>query len=218
MPAYQRPLGVNYGMGMAGTSYRPMMHQHQRPSETVVAGKGKERMVELDDKDWEQQFAQMDESEQNDLDAEANAAIEAELNHMDRSVLSETNEFGDFESIWRGIKAETEAARQMVDDERMHMNDGLPLRDYDTWEGFDSQFRSHFNDPQLGNYVFETENLFNASKDPFGMGMKILQDGGNLSLASLAFEAAVQQNPQHTEAWVQLGSYSCARTSLETRP
>lgn len=206
MSGYQRPLGVSYGMGMPASSYRPMMHQQPRPSQTLATGKGKERMIELDDKDWEQQFAQMDESEQKDLDAEANAAIEAELNDMDRSVLSETNEYGDFESIWLGIKAEMEAARQMVDDERMHMNDGLPLRDYDTWEGFDSQFRSQFNDPQLGNYVFETENLFSASKDPFGLGMKILQDGGNLSLASLAFEAAVQQNPQHTEAWVQLGS------------
>ena len=206
MNGLQRPLGMGYGMGMPVSSYRPMMHQQRRPSEAMVAGKGKERMVELDDKDWEQQFAQMDEGEQKDFDAEANAAIEAELNDMDRSVLSETHEYGDFESIWRGIKAETDAARQMVDDERMHMNDGLPIRDYDNWEGFDSQFRTQFSDPQLGNYVFETENVFSGSKDPYGMGMKIIQDGGNLSLAALAFEAAVQQDPQHTEAWVQLGS------------
>ena len=204
MHGYQRPMGIGYGSGMPISSYRPMVHQ--RPSQTVEARKGKERVVELDEKDWEQQFAQMDEAQQKDLDAEANAAIEAELNDIDRSVFSETNELGDFEGIWRGIEAETESARQMLDDERIHMNDGLPLRDYDTWEGFDSQFRSPFRDPQLGNYVFETENVFSTSKDPFGIGMKILQDGGNLSLASLAFEAAVQQDPQHTEAWVQLGS------------
>ena len=200
---YQRPMGMGYGMGMPASLYRPMMYE--RPSQPTTAGKGKDRMVELDDKDWEQQFAQIDQSRQENLDVAANAAIEAELNDMDRSVHSETN-FGDFESIWRGIKAETEAARKMVDDERIHMNEGLPLPDYDTWKGFDSQFESHFRDPQLGNYVFETENLFSTSKDPYGMGMKILHDGGNLSLAALAFEAAVQQNPQHIEAWVQLGS------------
>lgn len=204
MNGYQHAMGMRYGTGTQFSSYRPVTHQ--RPSPTSVASKGKERMVELDDKHWEQQFAQMDETQQKDPDVEANTAIEAELNDMDRSMLSETNEHGDFESIWRGIQAETETARQMVDDERIHMNDGLPLRDHDTWEGFDSQFRSPFRDPQLGNYIFEIENVFSGTKDPFGMGMKIIQDGGNLSLASLAFEAAVQQNPQHTEAWVQLGN------------
>merc|ERR1712169_175509 len=34
----------------------------------------------------------------------------------------------------------------------------------------------------------------------------MMHEGGNLSLAALAFEAAVQKDPQHIDAWVLLGS------------
>jgi len=208
MHGYQRPMGMPYGMGMS--SYRPMSTQ-KRPAETSTISKGKGRMFELDDQDWESQFAQMDTSQDQDLDAAANAAVEAELNDMDRSVpLSETNTYGDFESIWRGIQAETcfPLSRTLLDDERMHMSDHLPLdSDLSTWENFDEQFQRPFQDPQLGNYIFEQENPFAASShDPWAMGQQIIAEGGNLSLAALAFEAAVQQNPQHVEAWVALGS------------
>lgn len=212
MNGYQRPMGMGMAMGygttmsMMGSQYRPMGMQ-KRPSEQLAVGKGKGRMVELDEKDWEQQFAEMDAAGQRDLDAEANARMEAELDQMDRSVLSEADDYGDFESVWQGIKAETAAARSMAEDELgLHMGDDVPIRDFNTWDGFDQQFHDSFRDPQLGNYLFEEDNPFSTTKDPFNEGLKIMQEGGNLSLAALAFEAAVQQDPQHTQAWCQLGS------------
>ena len=211
LTGYQTPMGMGYGMGMGmsmmGSTYRPMAVQRP-PSEAVMQGKGKGRMVELDDQNWEQQFAEIDAVGQQDLDAEANAAMEAQLNDMDRSVLTETDEFGDFESIWKGIQAETAAARQMVDDEHLaNLSEGMHMGDFDQWDGFDA-LHTHgaFRDPQLGDYLFEEENVFRAVGDPFGEGLKIMQEGGNLSLAALAFEAAVQMNPQHIEAWTMLGS------------
>ncbi len=42
--------------------------------------------------------------------------------------------------------------------------------------------------------------------DPFQEGIRLMEEGGNLSLAALAFEAAAQKNPDHVEAWVNLGS------------
>ena len=209
MSGYARPVGVGYGMntGMMGSQYRPTGMQ-RRPSEQQATGKGKGRMVELDEKDWEQQFAEMDAATQRDLDAEANAAMERELNEMDRSVLSETNEFGDFESVWRGIQAETANARSMMDNGEygMHMGEELPLRDFDVWDSFDSNFHDAYRDPSMGDYNFEEDNPFSATKDPFEEGVRILNEGGNLSLAALAFEAAVQRDPQHVQAWCQLGS------------
>ncbi len=204
MNGYQRSMGMGYGMTGEMLQYnRPMQSRQQ---DATTAGKGKARMVELDDQDWEQQFAQIDAVGKGELDAEAEAAMERELNDIDRSVLSETNDFGDFESVWRGIQAEMADARQMVNEEQFRMNDGMPLRDYDTWDGFDSQFHDGYRDPQLGNYLFEEENVFSTAKDPFAEGQKIMSEGGNLSLAALAFEAAVQQSPQHVDAWVALGT------------
>ena len=209
MNSYNRPMGVGYGMnaGMMYSQYRPLSAQ-RRPSEQQTTGKGKGRMVELDEKDWEQQFAEIDTATQHDLDVEANAAIERELNEMDRSVHSETNEFGDFESIWRGIQAEITNDRSMMDNGEygMHPGDELSSQDFDTWENFDSSFRDGYRDSSMGPYIFEEENPFSVIKDPFEEGIKILNEGGNLSLAAFAFEAAVQRDPRHIQAWCQLGS------------
>ncbi|KAI9722641.1 MAG: hypothetical protein M1812_001572 [Candelaria pacifica] len=212
MNGYQRPMGMGYGNGM-GMGGMGMMGQRyggmgaQRPTEAVADSKGKGRMVELDDENWEAQFAQIDSEGQRDLDAEANSAMERELNDMDRSVLSETNEFGDFESIWRSIQAENADSRQMVDDTHVNVSEGMHMGDFDQWEGFDG-LGTHggFRDPQLGDYLFEEENLFKDVGDPFGEGLRIMDEGGNLSLAALAFEAAVQKDPQHVQAWSLLGS------------
>lgn len=187
-------------MGMQRT-FTPQFQQRHMEQEAV--GKGKGRMVELDDQDWEQQFARLDSA----LDAEANAAVEAELDQMDRSVdpsATETDHFGDFESIWQGIQAETAAARDLVNEERfdgMHIGD-----DFDRWEGFDGLNTHHRTiDPFLGDYMFEEDNPFTNITNPFEEGVKIVNEGGNLSLAALAFEAAVQKDPQHVAAWTALG-------------
>ena len=208
MTDYQRPIGMGYGSNMGMIRPIPLRrHSLQRPSEASRA-KGKGRMVELDDKNWEQQFAEIDQAGSLDVDVEANEAIEAELNHFDRSVPSETNEFGAFENVWQGISAETAVSRQQLlgeDNEHLDLSD-LPLNDLSAWDGFDSQFQEGLRDPQMGNYLFEDDNLFRTAKDPFNEGLKIMNEGGNLSLAALAFEAAVQQDPQHVAAWSQLGS------------
>lgn len=200
----------SYGLGMQRT-YNPMQPQQESQTE----GKGKARMVELDDKDWEAQFASLDQVDQNAQDQEANEAMETELNDIDRSVedSAETN-FGDFESIWRGIQAEQEAHRQMMEEdpfgEHMHMGD-----DMDQWQNFDG-LNTHGNfDPRLGDYMFEDENLFNDISNPFEEGQRIMAEGGNLSLAALAFEAAVQKDPQHVAAWVALG-HAQAQNEKET--
>jgi peroxin-5 len=215
----QRPMmGVgmmNMGMGYGQTMFQPMyqnqpLQQHQQQQQPE--GKGKGRLVELDDSKWEEQFAQLElqdqeaevlkeaEKEQD----EANAA-ERELDEIDRAMQSETNEFGDFESLWKGIQAETAAARSMVNDETF-------FDQFDTeWsnENMPSDFSmgdwGRFGDPVVESYMFEQENFFRDEKNAFDEGVRVMREGGNLSLAALAFEAAVQQNPNHTEAWVYLG-------------
>lgn len=122
---------------------------------------------------------------------------------------SETN-FGDFESIWQGIRAEADANRDMLADEEIqrHMAEG-----FDDWKDFDgmnhdfSGLGTHdfSRGPELGNYLYEENNPFKEVPNAFEEGMKIVREGGNLSLAALAFEAAVQKDENFVDAWVALG-------------
>lgn len=210
--SYQRPMGM-MGMGMGGFGmnggmnggmmYQNQAHMNQQPQEAMDKGKGK--MIELDDEHWEEQFKAIDLEAQ---EREQNATIEAELDQLDRSVEnleSETNEFGDFEAIWRGIQAETAAARDLVAD--MDSPSALDMNAFDQWDGFDGMgTHAAFRDPHLGDYTFESDNIFSDVPNAFEEGVRIMQEGGNLSLAALAFEAAVQRDPTHLAAWVQLGS------------
>lgn len=216
MNTWQRPMGMGmgYGSGMNSMMMSPysQMNTLQQQPEAQVQGKGKSRMVELDDKDWETQFAQLeqDQSQADLLDEEANRAMEAELNEINRSVHSkptETDRFGDFEKIWQDIKAEMHAdiSRNMYGD----INDTDLYRNSDNindWADFDGDLNTHLQDPQLGDYLFEQENPFADTLDPFDEGVRIMDEGGNLSLAALAFEAAVQKNPDHVDAWTRLGA------------
>ena len=217
MNGYQRPMGVGYlggmGTGMTMPSFGGL--GMQMPAEGISDAKGKSRMFELDDSNWEAQFAEMETShhDQDTLSDEANLAMEEELNDIDRSVDSEIDHFGDFESVWRGIQAE-QASRQMAGDE--DFDTAFSSEDFAAWDNFDSSLGlgTHINplerDPTLGDYMFESRNPFlensNNSLSAFDQGVQILQDHGNLSLAALAFEAAVQQDPDHIEAWTLLGS------------
>lgn len=203
---YQSPM-MNYGgMGMMGgmRSYTPMF-QSQPMMNQETTSKGKSRMVELDDTDWEQQFAQLDKHD--DL---AEAAIEAELNDLDRSVeeqdfdadYTETG-FGDFEAIWKGIQAEAAAARQLAEENEPTNYDFTDLED---WRDFDGLNTVGDANPTFGEYMFEIDNPFESHANPYEEGLRIMDSGGNLSLAALAFEAAVQKDGTHVDAWVRLGS------------
>ncbi len=210
MPQQRPMMGMGMGMGMgygmsSPSMFQPMYQSQQGMRQQEPEGKGKGRLVELDDTKWEEQFAQLELQDQKQETQDEAMVAERELEDMDKAMQSETNEFGDFESIWKGIQAETAAARSMVNDEQLFdqfdsewSNDLMPdFNGVGDW--------GRFGDPVVENYMFEEDNFFRDEKNAFDEGVRIMREGGNLSLAALAFEAAVQQNPEHVDAWVHLG-------------
>ncbi|RAK91197.1 hypothetical protein BO79DRAFT_226336 [Aspergillus costaricaensis CBS 115574] len=209
MAGYQRPMGMGGYMGMGGMGMMPQtfnpMAMQQQPAEATTQDKGKGRMVELDDENWEAQFAEMETADTQKLDDEANAAVEAELNDLDRSVPQESGDSA-FESVWQRVQAETATNRKLAEGETdFNIDDNLHMGEMGEWDGFDT-LNTRFRNPQLGDYMFEEDNVFRSVNNPFEEGVKIMREGGNLSLAALAFEAAVQKDPQHVQAWTMLGS------------
>lgn len=100
-------------------------------------------------------------------------------------------------------------------EEGVDFSGNFTSEDYAAWENFDSNMglnahQGFEREPMLGDYMFESQNPYldngQASRSAFEEGKQILESHGNLSLAALAFEAAVQQDPNHVEAWVLLGA------------
>ncbi|KAK3936291.1 hypothetical protein QBC46DRAFT_395403 [Diplogelasinospora grovesii] len=210
-------MGMNMGMGMNYGVQRPMYQpmsgmyspqahmaqpEQQQQQHHEPEGKGKGKVVELDDSQWEEQFAQI-ELQDKKLQEDESLAMEPELNKMDEKLLHSETGYGDLESIWRGIQAERESMNDLdVEDDFAKFDSsnfgGDGLGDWDRLNG-------RIADPIVENYLFEDENLFRGQPNPFDEGVKIMNEGGNLSLAALAFEAAVQKDPEHVDAWVYLG-------------
>ena len=150
--------------------------------------KGKNKMVELDDSKWEEQFRQF---EDNMKDDQANKAIDEELDAHESEQF-----FGDFESIWNGIRAE--------DAERIHGSDPEFIDrfnedGYDSSDVFDGK-------PDLGDYLFEPSNPYMTHPDPFTEGVRLTETGGSLTEAALCFEAVCQRDSGRVEGWTWLGS------------
>ncbi|CAG8533489.1 2725_t:CDS:2 [Diversispora eburnea] len=59
---------------------------------------------------------------------------------------------------------------------------------------------------ELGEYEFEHDNHYLNSENPQQEGLKLMESGETLSEVALAFEAAIQKDPNNFDAWVLLGN------------
>jgi peroxin-5 len=153
---------------------------------TLNQDKGKGVNVH-DNATWEQEFAAYESKP--DLTDEERIAKEID----EAAAAEDTKYFENFESIWQNIK------------------DGSTVGP----EGFDNDWEDEFANfnngadvlkPDLGEYIFEIENPFMSHPDPISEGLRLLEQGGSLSEAALAFEAAVQKAPLDSQAWMHLGN------------
>lgn len=236
--------GMSMGMrsmnmgGMGGMGMN-MMNTQQfsnmgRMDEPEVIGKGKGRFVELNDEDWEAQFAKAGEAVQGDP-----TTMEAQLEDQTKSGvdLSDTMNLLDGEI---DLDATEDDAELMKSLEKTWSNlqstlnqSSISDSEMAAWEAqYGSQFADLNGDSGLGDdlnynginpsrqwtvenvdsfltndeaYPFAEENVYLGHPDPFGEGQRLLAAGAPLSHAALAFEAACQLDPSRGEAWKAAG-------------
>ncbi|KAF9579592.1 Peroxisomal membrane signal receptor PTS1 [Lunasporangiospora selenospora] len=144
----------------------------------LVEGKGKGRAVELNHATWEAEF----EAAQSASTANATA-------------LDFDNDREQLEDLWNTLKdnlTDTEDIQNILDDPK-------------SWETEFSDL-STVATPQLGPYSFELNNPYLTHPDPMAEGVRLMEQGGSLSEAALAFEAAVQKDENNSQAWMMLGN------------
>jgi peroxin-5 len=147
------------------------------------SGKGKEKLVELDDRNWEEEFAKF--KEQEGLNGQEGGKGEWA---------------SQLEDVWKEIADKDPALAEALKNRKWE-------------EEFDEDYfptPGSTLDPDpvtapCAPYHFEKENHYLSHANPLEEGVRIMESGGNLSAAALAFEAAVQRDPQNSDAWMMLG-------------
>jgi peroxin-5 len=152
------------------------------PVQPILDVKGNGKLMQLDDTKWEEQFRALADSIRD----------------------QGTTKVEDFEQ---------DSKKFLFEDVDQTPNDLFSGQGLD-WDGTDLDFVDRFLEepnstfdgkPDLGEYMFEPENPWIFHEHPFEEGIRIMENGGSLSMAALAFELVCQLEPRRVEGWTLLG-------------
>lgn len=194
-PAAQQPMSSMYGGRMGGMGYMPQMYNSPSmmaaPASSQILSQN--RIVELENENWEQQFKKMEEHSTAQQTKGKGVTEEPLLDVTDAELEEAVLEDKNFEDVWEKIRKEV-----------FQDTHNWTAEDRTAWDRDFSEFTK--SRPDYGQYQFEENNMYKDQPDPFQVGVSLMESGGNLSEAALAFEAAVQKDANHAEAWYRLGS------------
>lgn len=211
-PAYQQPSSMNRNPSMYMGNYRPMMGmgmpmmrtggfaQQGRPMEQMN-NQGSEIQV-----DWDDQFNKIEEL------ASDVVADEGEPIHREPSPEIEVDDKYEatFQEVWDSLnleEVENDFINEQYEEFKRTQGQTYPP-DMSQWERDFMKYASSRS--SFGEYKFEAkeENQYldlPADQDPYEIGIQLMENGARLSEAALAFEAAIQRDGNHVDAWLKLG-------------
>ncbi|GME87486.1 unnamed protein product [[Candida] boidinii] len=195
---------------MGGGGYMSRMQQPILQQQNQQNQKASTSTTEVENqKEWEDTFKELEKA--ND-DGQLEEIFEAKSEDQQKfnEVWSEIQETyadkelsnDDYQAQWESNLQEMNELQQSYDDIEL-TNDEFQAQ----WEkDFEKYAQTRLN---YGEYHFEKENEFinkiSTDLNAYEIGLKLMESGAKLSEAALAFEAAVQENPQHADAWLKLG-------------
>lgn len=200
-----QPPNTMYGGMSGGMGYVPQMSRMYTPPIMANAAStqaSQNKIVELENQNWETHFKQIEET--------AGAEVKGKGVSETANVLEPLSD----EDLERSQEAALERIMANANYQMMENMDEWNKMNDTEWDRDFNQFTR--NRPDFGQYQFEENNQFMNESDPFAIGVQIMESGGNLTEAALAFEAAVQKNQSHAEAWNKLGSVQAQNEKEES--
>lgn len=193
-------------MRMGG--YRPMMGMsmmgggmHQQQNQVQHQEQNQDHQV-----DWDNQFKEIEQL----TNETKNADAEQVKGEEEPEIVIDDKYQATFQEVWDSLNSEeveNDFINQQYEEFKNTQRDSMPA-DMAQWEKDFAKYastRAHF-----GDYQFE-DNQHNQfldlpkELDPYEIGLQLMENGAKLSEAALAFEAAIQRNEGHINAWLKLG-------------
>ncbi|AAS53824.3 AFR453Wp [Eremothecium gossypii ATCC 10895] len=177
-------------------AYRPMNMMRPVMGLQGARAVGVERHAgpAINDAAWEQQFQELEKQVEKTLNISDPVEQQQVLEELSAEAREADYAGGDYEKrfqqIWNDIHDQTDDL-----DSRTELGGGSG----------DYQRVFSTRPAQTAQYAFETDNQYLHNTDAYKIGCILMENGAKLSEAALAFEAAVQQDPGHVDAWLRLG-------------
>ncbi|KAK6465902.1 hypothetical protein DFJ63DRAFT_282383 [Scheffersomyces coipomensis] len=210
----QQPQQMSNMRGIGGVGgYRPMMAMPLVANAALQQPQAQQPIQQEPQVDWDNQFQQIEQLTNETKEAEPDTK-EGEVETIQREgspefVIDDKYQ-ATFQEVWDGLNSEAleeDFITQQYEDFKNTQKDTFNA-DMSQWEKDFARYvstRAHF-----GDYQFEekSNNQFldlPADADPYEIGLQLMENGAKLSEAALAFEAAIQKNENHIDAWLKLG-------------
>ncbi|KAL6941564.1 hypothetical protein ACO0RG_002698 [Hanseniaspora osmophila] len=161
-------------------------------------------------KQWEDQFLELEKQVEQNLTLQEGKQ-DVQLEKEDDAGIQSFEEVK-FEEVWDDLQKQKEELDSSIANENTSTSQGQENDEY-----YQAYYNMYTNKP-TGNYKFtSTEtNQYHKNPNAYEMGVILMDQGAKLSEAILCFEAAVQQDEKHLDAWLKLGQCNIAN-ELETQ-
>ncbi|GMM56440.1 Pex5 protein [Maudiozyma humilis] len=176
------------GMSALRSNFMAASHSHQQP-QGFSAAHAPQQTAEPD---WEQQFGELEREVSQNLNISDNATGQTQENAP--ATTTATNVSADDVIIDDTYQ---ETFQKVWDD--IHDGDD---------DAFMPDRSKYLLSRMTGHMEYEYEDSKNEylhNPNAYKIGCILMENGAKLSEAAMAFEAAVQENPEHVDAWLRLG-------------
>ncbi|SSD59630.1 related to Peroxisomal targeting signal receptor [Saccharomycodes ludwigii] len=173
------------------------MHTYQSPmllASNSTSTKVNTSASHLTETQWDQQFENLEKQVSEKLQLQE---TESEQQQQHDDGITEQN---DFEMVWEDLQKQREINETELN--------GSATADKELDDYYDSYYKMYTNTPH--EYKFSEENQYRGKPNAYEMGCLLMEQGAKLSEAILCFEASVEENPTHVDAWLKLGQCNIA--------